>query len=341
MTGPDLVVLETVLDELGIGTGPVSLEPIGEGHSNLTFLLRRTGVEAILRTPPEPPYEPTAHDVIREARVLSALRDTAVPVPEVLLAVTEPDGLGVPFYLMERVHGDIINAVAPQHLRSKAERRRTGFAFIEALAAVHLVDYEGAGLEGIGSGEGFLRRQLRRFGRIREASGGRDLDGLDAIGEWLEAQLPEQAIVTLVHGDFRLGNIVWAPQAPATVAAVLDWELATVGDPFVDVGYFLATYPEAGDRKGPILSLAGAIADGGYPSRSELLAHYLEVTGFPSTDLAWYETYAYWRAAVGLESFYKRMLDGTMVGDRWIEELEFGVPQLVERARGVVETERT
>ena len=323
--------LEALLDEHGLGTGPIEAEAIGEGHSNVTFLIRRGDEAWVLRRPPRPPLPPSAHDVLREARLLRAVEDRPVRTPEVLLACDDATVIGAPFYVMERVEGDVITHTVPQALDTEAERARAADELIDALAEIHAVPWEHCGLEGYGKPTGYLERQLRRFGGLLEHNRTRELPTLQRVTDWLAANRPESGPATIVHGDYRLGNTMFAPGAPARLVAIFDWELATIGDPLADVGYLVATYAQPGDDENTLFSLGSVTRAPGFPTREQLISRYEERTGRSMSDVPWYTTLALWKAAIFLEGSYKRRLAGT-TEDAFFDLLETGVPEIAERA---------
>jgi aminoglycoside phosphotransferase (APT) family kinase protein len=330
---PPLLVrrpLEAYLDGCGLGRGPLHAEPVGEGHSNITYLIRREGGSWILRRPPRPPLPPSAHDVLREARLLRALEGTAARVPRVLAVAEGEDVIGAPFYVMDVVAGSVATGAVPSALDSERERRRMGDELIDALAEIHAVDWRACGLEGFGRPTGYLERQLRRFTGLWEHNQTRELAALDRVTTWLGEHLPASREATIVHGDYRLGNVMFAPGAPARLVAVFDWELATIGDPLADVGYLVATWAQAGDPEYEV-ALHDVTRLPGFPTRDELIERYEAVTGRSMSDLRWYTTLALWKSAIFLEGSYKRRLAGT-ADDPFFDLLERGVPQLAERA---------
>ncbi|HET6152617.1 MAG TPA: phosphotransferase family protein [Marmoricola sp.] len=334
----ELALVAELLREQGVEqASPLRSLRIGDGRSNLTYLVSDGVRELVLRRPPLPPFDPSAHDVLREAWIVSSLAGTGVPVPTVLLACEDVTILGAPFYVMDRVRGDVVTVQTPAHLASPEERRRMALGLVDGLAALHQVDWRAAGLGRLERRGGYLERQLARFRHILENGGHRRLPAVDAVGTWLHDNLPDPAPARLVHGDYRIGNVIWAPQAPARLAAVLDWELASVGDPLADVAFLLATYPVPGDSEGALLSMAPATLEPGFPGRAELAARYEEATGEALVDLQWYTAYVFWRGAVGLESFYQRMLAGTIPAEPFYASLESEVPELARRAAAVVD----
>src|SRR5690349_865100 len=227
--------------------GDLSAEPIGEGHSNVTFILS-TGV--VLRRPPRGPLPPSAHDVLREARLLTALEPTPVRTPRVLAVCDDTEVIGAPFYVMEYVVGEVVTTSMPAALNTPAQRDRTADELIGALVELHAVDWTTIGLEGFGKPTGYLGRQLRRFNGLWEHNKTREIPEFERVARWLADNLPESPPATIVHGDYRLGNVIMAPGSPARLAAILDWEMATIGDPLADVGYMMLHWRQADDPPG-------------------------------------------------------------------------------------------
>ena len=326
--------LEAYLDAHGLGAGEVEAEPVGEGHSNVTYLVRREGGEWVLRRPPRPPLPPSAHDVLREAWLLSALAPTPVRTPRVLATCDDESVIGAPFYVMEKVEGEVITWQVPPALDTEAERSRIGEELVDALVEIHAADWRACGLEGFGKPTGYLDRQLRRFGGLWEHNQTRELPTLDRVSAWLAEHRPESREATVVHGDYRLGNVMFAPGAPARLNAIFDWELATIGDPLADVGYMLATWAQAGDPDNTLFSLGAVTRGPGFPDRAALVARYEERSGRAMGDVRWYTTLALWKAAIFLEGSYKRRLAGT-TEDAFFDLLKDGVPQIAEHAWGI------
>ena len=220
--------LQDYLDSEGIGAGPLGAERIGEGHSNITYRIDRGGESVVLRRPPRPPLPPSAHDVLREARLLSALEGAHARTPRVLAACNDEEVLGVPFYVMEYVEGTVVTSAMPPALDSPEERRRACEELVDGLVEVHAVDWRAAGLEGFAKPTGYLERQLRRFNGLWEHNKTRELPIVAQVADWLASNLPESPAATIVHGDYRLGNVMAGPDSPGRVVAVFDWELATI-----------------------------------------------------------------------------------------------------------------
>jgi aminoglycoside phosphotransferase (APT) family kinase protein len=335
---PPLLVLEPLgdfLDEHGLGHGEIEASPIGEGHSNVTYLIERADTEMVLRRPPRPPLPPSAHNVLREARLLRALRDTAARVPVVLAVCEDPATIGCPFYVMERIDGEVIVAEIPRALDTPAERRRISEQLIDALVEIHAVDWQAVGLEGFGKPTGYLERQLRRFAGLWEVNKTREIPEVERVGSWLGENMPSSGPATIVHGDYRLGNTIFASEPPARLAAVLDWEMATIGDPLADLGYLCMMWTEHGDPKGGMReALGGVTRREGFPTRAELIGLYEQRTGRSMQDLRWYTTLALWKSIVFMEGNYKRAVSGT-TDDPYLKQFGDGVLELARRAEEV------
>jgi aminoglycoside phosphotransferase (APT) family kinase protein len=331
---PPLLVrrpLEAFLDAHGLGSGPVEATAIGEGHSNVTFEISRGTDRWVLRRPPRPPLPPSAHDVLREAQLLRAVRDAGVRTPVVVAATGDEGVIGAPFYVMERVEGEVLTTSVPAALDGPGDRVRIGEELVDALVEIHAVDWRACGLEGYGKPTGYLDRQLRRFGGLWEHNKTREVPTLDQLTTWLTEHRPESGPATIVHGDYRLGNVMFAPEAPARIVAIFDWELATIGDPLADLGYMLATWGQEGNPENPISALGGVTRGPGFPTREELIALYEERSGRSMRDVRWYMALALWKSAVFLEGSYKRRLAGT-TEDPFFDLLKEGVPMIAERA---------
>ena len=301
--------LEAWLDAHGLGGGALTATRIGAGHSNATFLIVRGGERLVLRRPPRPPLPPSAHDMLREARVLCALEGRA-RVPRVLAVCRDEDVLGAPFYVMEELHGDVVTGELPATLSATGARRALGHDLVDALAELHAVDIASAGLSDFGRPDGYLERQVRRFAALWEHNATRELPLVGELANRLAAALPPPGRACVVHGDYRLGNVMLEPASPR-VLALLDWELATLGDPLADLGYL--------------------VGSDGFPSREQLVERYAERSGRDVGALAWYETLALWKAAVFCEGLYGRYLRGE-TADAWTASLGEGVPGLLRAA---------
>jgi aminoglycoside phosphotransferase (APT) family kinase protein len=329
-----LLVLEPLREFLAANglDAPADLtaQAIGDGHSNVTFELS-TGV--VLRRPPRGPLPPSAHDVLREARLLAALEPAPVRTPRVLAVCPDVEVLGAPFYVMERVAGVAITHEMPPALDNEPECSRIADELIDALVELHSADWRALGLEGFGKPTGYLERQLRRFGGLWAHNRTREVPEIDEVGSWLAAHLPESISATVVHGDYRLGNTMFAPQSPTRLTAILDWEMATIGDPLADIGYMMIHWVQADDPP-TRFTLHGVTSRPGFPSRRELVARYEQRSGRSVSDLDWYVALALWKATVFMEGNYKRAVSGS-TDDPYLKSFGEGVLELASRALDV------
>ena len=326
--------LQAFLDEHGLGSGALAFEPIGEGHSNVTYRVTRAdGTTLVLRRPPRGPLPPSAHDVLREARLLRALAPTPARVPAVLAVGDDPAVIGAPFYVMEEVQGHVVTDALPPALDDPAARAAIADELIDALVEVHAVDWSAAGLDGFGKPTGYLERQLRRFGGLWEHNRTRDLPQVERVGRWLADHLPPSPPATIVHGDYRLGNVMLAPQAPPRLVAIFDWEMATIGDPLADLGYLTTMWIEPDDPP-TSFELSGVTRLPGFPTRDEMIARYEERSGRAMTDIRWYQTLAVWKAVVFMEGNYKRAVSGAS-DDPYLKAFGDGVAELADRAEAI------
>ncbi|MGH3136791.1 MAG: phosphotransferase family protein [Gaiellaceae bacterium] len=335
---PPLLVLDRMLsflDEHGLGSGALSARRIGEGGgSNFTFLLEREdGGRFALRRPPRPPLPPSAHDVVREARLQLALRAAGfVRLPTIVAVEEDESVLGVPFYVMEYLDGHVPTDELPAGLESEQSRRRLADDLVDALVEIHGADVSRSGLAAFARPGNYNERQVRRFAQLWEINKTRELPRVEEVGESLARSVPEPLPPTVVHGDFRLGNTMVASGDPSRILAVLDWEMGAIGDPRADVGYLLATYSEPGGSANP-LGTSPVTALPGFPSRHELVERYVERSGRDVEPLIWFEALALWKAAVFCEAIYGRFVRGELgAEDTRAARFEQGVPYLAEAA---------
>jgi aminoglycoside phosphotransferase (APT) family kinase protein len=331
-----LLVLEGLLpflDAHGLGAGEPEIAPVGDGHSNVTFAVTRGDARFVVRRPPRGPLPPSAHDVLREARVLRALAGHA-RVPAVLAVCEDPAVVGAPFYVMDLVDGHVLTSAVPPELDDPAGKRRIGEELVDTLVEIHAVDWQAAGLEGFGKPTGYLERQLRRFIGLWEHNRTREIPAVESVGAWLTANLPASGPATVVHGDFRLGNTMFARGAPARLIAVLDWEMSTIGDPLADLGYLCTLWVDRDDPSGGMFELNGVTREEGFPLRAELVARYEERSGRSMTDIRWYQTLALWKSIVFMEGNYRRAVAGT-TDDPYLKSFGDGVVQLAARAEAL------
>ena len=313
----------------------LEVTPVGEGHSNVTYALRRDGADVVLRRPPRGPLPPSAHDVLREARVLSALAGRA-RVPAVLAVCDDEAVIGAPFYVMERVEGHVVTSAVPAALDSLEDRRRIGEELVDALVEVHAVDWRDAGLEGFGKPTGYLERQLRRFLGLWEHNRTRDIPAVESVGEWLKANVPD---VRATRPPSSTATTAWATRCwrrprRRRLVAIFDWEMATIGDPLADVGYLCTLWVDRHDPTGGMFELSGVTREEGFPLREELVARYEERSGRSMTDIRWYRTLALWKSIVFMEGNYKRAVSGA-TDDPYLKGFGEGVIQLAQRAEAL------
>lgn len=338
MDSPPLLVVDRVeefLDAAGIGTGPLRWSRIGEGASNVTFRIERSGADVVLRRGPRPPLPKSTHDMVREAHIQQVLAPLGIPVPKILAVCADTKVLGVPFYVMTFLDGDVITDTVPGHLNTPGQRRATSEAVVDMLVRLHRVDTGHSDIAVIGHAEGYLQRQVARFAGLWDMGATRDLPQVLEMARWLETNRPDTQRAALIHGDYRVGNLMFHREGPARVQAVLDWEMATLGDPLADLGYLTATYAQAG-MPGTIMELTGVTALPGYLTREELALRYNESFGLDLSALPWYQGLALWKAAIFTEAIYTRWKRGER-GDGGADlgaVLEEGVPRLLDAAAG-------
>jgi aminoglycoside phosphotransferase (APT) family kinase protein len=321
------------MDTQGFATGaPISVDRITTGHSNEVFRVTRGGRAFVLRRPPRTPLSPTAHDMAREFRLLSAFFGHAsVPVPEPIACCIDRDVLGVPFYLMAPVDGVVVREHLPAPLADDDRAPRAcAEALVDALAGIHAFDWESGGLADFGRPAGYLERQVPRWLGQLERYATRPLPDVDGAGRWLQAHTPPMQPPGVIHGDYKLDNVMFAPRLPVELVAVVDWEQSTVGDPLVDLGWLIGLWIEPGERA----SLAGVspfgdVAD--VPTRKELVARYERRTGRDVSNLAFYCVLGLFKLACVMEGSFARFRAGTS-DDAYFAALETGVPALARRA---------
>jgi aminoglycoside phosphotransferase (APT) family kinase protein len=308
---------------------------ISGGKSNLTYRVHSAAGEVILRRPPLGHILPTAHDMGREYRVVSSLKGTAVPVPRTMLLGAADSALGTPFYVMERVVGHISRDQLPRgYAETRGDRAAIGAGLIDVLATLHTLDPEDVGLGDFGRPQGFMGRQLRRWSEQWHRSKDEELPALDSLRDDLVATLPVQGHATIVHGDYRLDNVVLHPTRPGEIVAVLDWEMSTLGDPLADLGALLAYWSEAADDDVLVRArIVGPVtAATGFPSRAEVIERYARQTGFDLSAISWYQAFAFFKLAVICQGIAARAAGGAMLGSGF-DEAKGLVEPLVQAGR--------
>ena len=320
----------------GLGGGALEAELIAGGKSNLTYLVggeRREGPATwVLRRPPLGHVLATAHDMAREYRVLSALAPTAVPVPRVYLLCQDPEVIGAPFYLMQRVEGTVYREKSQTAHLTEGRARALSWALVDVLADLHAVDPSAVGLADFGRPDGFLERQVARWGKQLAASRSREVPGIDALHGALGDTVPVSQRAAIVHGDYRLDNAI--VDAEDRIAAVLDWEMATLGDPLADLGLLCVYWTELDTMGGGVLPSA-VDSGAGFPGQGELVERYARRSGLDVGPLPWYIAFGYFKLAVIAEGIYYRHLHGQTVGSGF-EGMGDLVPALVERGLGTL-----
>lgn len=325
--------LRATLPEL-FGDGPWTAEVISGGLSNITYRLRLPGGTVILRRPPRGHVLPRAHDMQREYRVLSALFPTAVPVPETLALCTDPDVLGVTFYVMRDVPGQVLRTPEDTEPLTPAARGALADDLIATFAGLHAVAPDAVGLGDYGRRSGYCVRQIRTWSAQWERSKTRDLPDMDTLLARLADVAPQDSECTIVHGDFRLDNTVVSLASPAQprIAAVLDWELSTLGDPLADLAVTLSYWHDPGDSdRGSIpVGKPGLTDKPGFPTAAWLAAQYAARTGRDLGNLSFYMALAWMKLAVISEGVHARYLGGQTVGAGY-DRVGAGVPLLAAR----------
>lgn len=296
----------------GLTSGPLSGELVQGGRSNLTYIVGDGANKWVVRRPPLGHVQATAHDMSREYRVMSALRGTDVPVPRTHLLHQEDDVLGAPFYVMEHVPGTVFRGPEETGKLSSADKHDLSMRMMDVLARLHSINPTEVGLDNFGRPEGFLQRQVRRWSKQLEGSRSRDLAGVEDLRDRLADRVPTSARPGIVHGDYRLDNVLVGEDLG--IRAVLDWEMATLGDPLTDLG-LLVVYWEGfgGFENNPITKGTGP--EYGFPPADELLGRYSETSGVDLSDMDWYIAFGYFKSAVILEGIHYRYTHNQTVGE--------------------------
>lgn len=314
MDGPvDLIALADWMDGQGLGAGPIEDgELLGGGTQNILLRFARAGRTYVLRRPPEHKRDNSDETMRREARVLRALAGSPVPHPAVVAACSTTEVIGAAFYLTEFVDGfNPSTGLPPLHAGDPAIRHRMGLAMVEAIAVLGGLDHEALGLADLGKPEGYLERQVGRWRRQLESySGlegypGPDFPGVEEVARWLDEHRPLTFRPGIIHGDFHLANVLFRYDGPE-LAAVVDWELTTIGDPLIDLGWMLATWPDA-DATG---DLPGTMNQTGFPTPDELVEHYGRHSHRDLAAVDWFAVLACYKLGIILEGTHARAFAG-------------------------------
>jgi aminoglycoside phosphotransferase (APT) family kinase protein len=310
---------------------------IAGGRSNLTYRVDMAAAPIVLRRPPLGHVLPTAHDMSREYRVLSALSGTDVPVPELVASCTDAEVIGAPFYLMRFVDGLVLRSLQDGAQLTPDQASQLSDELATMLARIHSVDIDAAGLAGFGKPDGYLARQLARWQRQMELSTTREVPGYARLVERLSAGLPASADGTLVHGDFRLDNTLVTLGDHPAIAAVVDWEMSTLGDPLADLGLTLTYWADPGDSQWAQANVgAGVTARPGFYSAKQFAARYAELTGRDVSGIGYYMAFGCFKLAVVLEGIHARFLQGKTVGEGFEREGP-AVAILIDRAHRMLD----
>ena len=322
------------------------------GRSNLTYRLAISAASGdrmlVLRRPPLGHVLPTAHDMSREFRVLSALSGTEVPVAAPVAFCDDAEVIGAPFYVMEYVPGAVMRTKADTANLTRAQATDLSERLADMLAAIHGVDVAATGLGDLGRGAGYLRRQLDRWQRQWQLSASGEVPGYERLVARLTAALPAEGETTLVHGDFRLDNVLVTVASPPRILAVVDWEMATLGDPLADLGLTLVYWTDPGEE-GRLEPALGSAAPGpglrtdatttpGFLTGAEFAAGYARRTGRDISRIGYYVAFGYFKLAVVLEGIHARYLQHQTVGEGFEQE-GLAVPTLVARAHAVLDAD--
>jgi aminoglycoside phosphotransferase (APT) family kinase protein len=329
--GLDLEALERYLaPRVGGLAGSLRGEVIPGGRSNLTYIVDDGERRFVVRRPPLAHVLPTAHDMAREYRVLAALAGTGIPVPKVIALCEDESVIGARFYVMEWIDGHVVRDALPAEFPDTPETRRAmSAALVATLLQLHDIDPDGVGLADFGHPDGFLGRQVRRWWQQWEASKTRDLPGIEELRRRLEETVPVQSAPGIVHGDYRLDNVMFAHADPARIVAVIDWEMCTIGDPLCDLG-LLCVYWADDDSEAAARTLHGraiTVEDGFY-KRADILRDYAAGTQRDLSALDWYIALGAYKLAIIAEGITARFLMGMTVGEGF-ETMGEMVPSIV------------
>jgi aminoglycoside phosphotransferase (APT) family kinase protein len=314
-----------------------SVTPMTGGGSCEIFAIERGSERWVLRRAPRHASSATAHDVLREFRILDAIKETPVPIANPILSCDDPEVFGSPFYIMERIDGVPIRASLPAAWAAAPETHgRALDQHIDALVAIHAVDWKACGLGGLAHTESYLQRQIGRWLRQLDSYESRELPLARSLAEWMQDHRPAEQAPSLFHGDYKLDNVLYAQTAPPHLLAVVDWEMAGIGDPLVDLAWTLIFHPgpegtmHLGTSKEPVF------AQEGLPSRATLIERYGRLSGRDTSAINWYDIFSRWKLAIALEGSYAKFLQGR--SDKPIHEYFGGQADLLlSSAQSIVE----
>ncbi len=332
--GLDLTALASHLGSHGVAiAGDLRATVIAGGRSNLTYTVSDGVHDWVVRRPPLAHVLPTAHDMAREWRVISALQHTTIPVPGAVLLCEDASVIGAPFYVMDFVPGHVVRDHLPaQWPATAATAEAMSSALVDTLLALHAVVPDGVGLGDFGRPQGFLERQVRRWWQQWEASKTRELPAIDELHRRLLESIPTQSPPGIVHGDYRFDNVIYAPDDPRRIVAVVDWEMSTVGDPLCDLGLLVVYWvTDPSDPAASALPGERASLGEGFPDREQMIARYAAASDRDLTHLEWYVALGHYKLAIIAEGINARYLLGMTVGEGF-ETMGPAVPLIVDRA---------
>jgi aminoglycoside phosphotransferase (APT) family kinase protein len=332
--GLDLTALRAFLTSRGVASeGPLRATVIAGGRSNLTYTVSDNLHHWVVRRPPLAHVLPTAHDMAREWRVISALQGTSIPVPGTVLLCEDPGVIGAPFYVMDFVDGHVVRDRLPEAWPATvATREAMSTALVDTLLELHAVSPDAVGLGDFGRPQGFLERQVRRWWQQWEASKTREIPAIEDLHQRLLDGVPAQSQPGIVHGDYRFDNVIYTPDDPHRIAAVVDWEMSTVGDPLCDLGLLVVYWvTDASDPAASALPGGRVSLGEGFPAREQMIASYAARSGRDLSNLEWYVALGHYKLAIIAEGINARFLLGMTVGDGF-ETMGPAVPLIVERA---------
>jgi aminoglycoside phosphotransferase (APT) family kinase protein len=320
----------------GLGDEPLLVEQFPAGHSNLTYLIQIGDWEGVLRRPPFGPVPPKAHDMIREAKILKQLNRVLPLAPKPLAICEDTSVLGAPFYVMERKKGIVLDKTWPrEYARTEENGRKISCAVVDTLVELHSIDYREAGLAAIGHPEGYMERQvsgwIQRYERARTDA----IPLVDEIAQWLADHMPTSPAPAMIHNDYKLNNMLLAPDDPGSVTAVLDWEMSTIGDPLSDLGIAVSYWFEKDDPPELQRGLPSVTTNPGFFTRREFVERYAKKSGRDLENFQFYLTFAYFKVAVVLQQIYFRWKRGQTKDERFGSLIE-GVRNLMEHAANVM-----
>lgn len=339
-----LVNTDALRNYLESHIGPVTDYTVSRhqaGHSNETLFVTWDDETYVLRRPPPGDTAEGAHDVIREYHIIDALQDSEVRVPPTVLKCEDPSVIGSDFYLMEYVPGDVIRTTEPNRFQTPSFRERVGTELIDGLSEINTVDYETIGLGDLGHPAQYLDRQVSIWNRqfdwaFEVTTNERTIPRIQTIGAWLTDNTPHQESPALVHGDYKLDNVLFEPGVPPSLTSIFDWELSTIGDPRADLGYLLVFWRDPHDPD-PILSelIPTFTEKPGYPTRHDLVNRWETNTGLEFTHDQFYRTLGAFKLTAFCEMFYRRYLEGNADNELY-PKMKTAVPRLAEQTHNIM-----